>query len=233
MPIWEPSLRAAGFLPDEISTTIHILLPAGLDASFLLHLGPLADVIPIPLPFIQNVASVGDAFLTAGLAFFLFAGIVREPQELSEEQLAAIRQRLAGLTPVSPPCPGPLPDRRPGDRAVTGHGRQRRPRSSVRAGRRRPADVFAGIGLARPGGARPRDPRSAPRPRSRRAGPPASVRPARPQRLLLGPVDGPADLAVRRSAQPDRARLGRADLDGLAARHRPGLRGRHPARTSC
>ncbi|MGZ8438380.1 MAG: MFS transporter [Candidatus Limnocylindrales bacterium] len=99
LPIWEPSLRAAGFLPDEISITIHTLLPAGLDASFLLHLGPLADVIPVPLPFIQNVASVGDAFLTAGLAFFLFAGIVREPQELSEEQLAAIRGRLARLTP--------------------------------------------------------------------------------------------------------------------------------------
>ncbi|HEY6013912.1 MAG TPA: MFS transporter, partial [Candidatus Limnocylindrales bacterium] len=99
MPIWEPSLRAAGFLPDEISTTIHTLLPAELDASFLLHLGPLADVIPVPLPYIQNVASVGDAFLTAGLAFFLFAGIVRVPQELTEEQLAAIRERLAGLTP--------------------------------------------------------------------------------------------------------------------------------------
>ncbi len=98
MPIWEPSLRAAGFLPSEISTTIHTLLPSGLDASFLLHLGPLADVIPIPLPFIQNVASVGDAFLAAGLAFFLFAGVVREPQELTEEQLEAIRQRLAGLT---------------------------------------------------------------------------------------------------------------------------------------
>lgn len=97
MPIWEPSLGAAGFVPSEISTTIHTLLPSTLDASFLLHLGPLADVIPIPLPFIQNVASVGDAFLTAGLAFFLFAGIVREPQELTEEQIAAIRKRLAGL----------------------------------------------------------------------------------------------------------------------------------------
>jgi MFS family permease len=98
MPIWEPSLRAAGFAPNEISTTIHTLLPTELDASFLLHLGPLADVIPVPLPYIQNVASVGDAFLAAGLAFFLFASIVREPQELTEAQLAVIRQRLAGLT---------------------------------------------------------------------------------------------------------------------------------------
>ena len=98
MPIWEPSLLAAGFRLGDVSTTTHTLLPPGLDASFLLHLGPFADVIPIPLPFIQNVASVGDAFLTAGLAFFLFAGVVRIPQELTEEQLEAIRQRLAGLT---------------------------------------------------------------------------------------------------------------------------------------
>ncbi len=98
MPIWQPSLRAAGFQPGDVSATIHTILPAGLDASFLLHLGPLADVIPIPLPFLQNVASVGDTFLTAGLAFFLFAGVVRVSQELSEEQLEAIRQRLAGLT---------------------------------------------------------------------------------------------------------------------------------------
>jgi MFS family permease len=98
MPIWEPSLIAAGFTPAEVSSAIHIILPPSLDASFLLRLGPLSDVIPIPLPLIQNVASVGDMFLAAGLAFFLFAGVVRVPQELTEEQLAAIRERLAGLT---------------------------------------------------------------------------------------------------------------------------------------
>jgi MFS family permease len=97
MPIWEPSLRVAGFDPSEISSAIHTVLPPTLDASFLLHLGPFADVIPIPLPFIQNVASVGDAFLAAGLAFFLFASIVRIPQELTAEQLELIRRRLAGI----------------------------------------------------------------------------------------------------------------------------------------
>jgi DHA3 family macrolide efflux protein-like MFS transporter len=98
MPIWEPSLLAAGFGVGDASATIHTILPPALDASFLLHLGPFADVIPIPLPLIQNVASVGDAFLTAGLAFFLFAGVVRVPHELTEEQLEAVRRRLAALT---------------------------------------------------------------------------------------------------------------------------------------
>jgi MFS family permease len=100
MPIWEPALISAGFQPGDIVSTIHTILPPTLDASFLLHLGPLADVIPIPLPIIRNVASVGDAFLAAGLAFFLFAGVVRVPQELTESQLETIRLRLAGL--VSP-----------------------------------------------------------------------------------------------------------------------------------
>ncbi len=106
MPIWEPSLRAAGFDPASVTSAIHTILPASLDASFLLHLGPFADVIPIPLPFVQNVASVGDAFLAAGLAFFLFAGVVRVPEELTTEQLEAIRRRLAGvLGPVEPGGP--------------------------------------------------------------------------------------------------------------------------------
>ena len=101
MPIWEPSLLAAGFQHADVSTTIHTLLPPGLDASFLLHLGPFADVIPIPLPFVQNVASVGDSLLTAGLAFFLFASVVRVPQELTEKQVETIRRRLAGLNSPS------------------------------------------------------------------------------------------------------------------------------------
>lgn len=103
MPIWEPSLLVAGFNPSEIESAIHTVLPPTLDASFLLHLGPFADVIPIPLPFIQNVASVGDAFLAAGLAFFLFAGVVRIPQELTAEQLEIIRRRLAGIADPTEP----------------------------------------------------------------------------------------------------------------------------------
>lgn len=108
MPIWEPALVAAGLTPADVTSSLHYILPPALDANFLLHLGPIADVIPIPFPLIQNVASVGDAFLALGLAFFLFAAVVRVPQELDEEQLEAIRLRLAAAA-------GPTRPLRPGD----------------------------------------------------------------------------------------------------------------------
>jgi MFS family permease len=82
MPIWLPSLLGAGLSPADASTSFHTLLrTSDLDAGFLLHAGPLADVIPIPLPIIQTVASIGDVFLTAGLAFFLFVTLVRTPAD--------------------------------------------------------------------------------------------------------------------------------------------------------
>jgi predicted MFS family arabinose efflux permease len=83
MPIWEPSLAMAGFTPEDVRSALHVILPPALDANFLLHLGPFADIIPIPFPIIRNVASIGDLFLTAGLAFFLFAATLRPRAELT------------------------------------------------------------------------------------------------------------------------------------------------------
>ncbi|MEA2525168.1 MAG: hypothetical protein QOF73_2395, partial [Thermomicrobiales bacterium] len=81
MPIWIRSLEAANFTLADVASPFHTTLAddAGLD--FFLHAGPLGDIIPIPLPIIQNVASIGDVFLTAGLAFFLFATVIRRPGE--------------------------------------------------------------------------------------------------------------------------------------------------------
>ncbi len=81
MPIWQPSLLAAGFSAADVHNGFHTILPASLDTAFLLHAGPLADVIPVPFPVIQNVASIGDVLLGTGLAFFLFAIVVRVPGE--------------------------------------------------------------------------------------------------------------------------------------------------------
>jgi MFS transporter, DHA3 family, macrolide efflux protein len=79
MPVWKPSLAAAGFDPEVVHSSFHTLLSGPVDSTFFAHGGPLADVIPIPIPILQSVASVGDLLLAAGLTFFVFAALVRVP----------------------------------------------------------------------------------------------------------------------------------------------------------
>jgi MFS family permease len=99
MPIWAPSLTAAGFTVADL-TPFHVLLTSDLSADFLLHAGPLADILPVPLPIVQNVLSIGDVFLTAGLAFFLFASVVRPADEAAGEE--EVDQRpMTGLVSAS------------------------------------------------------------------------------------------------------------------------------------
>ncbi len=98
MPIWLQSLAEAGFTQADITSPFHSTLPVLLDVDFFLRAGPLADILPIPLPIIRNVASVGDLFLTAGLAFFLFATVVgRQDKDDDSDAATASRGRLAGL----------------------------------------------------------------------------------------------------------------------------------------
>jgi len=96
MPIWTPSLEAAGFTLADVSSPFHAVLPAEINADFLRHAGPLADLLPIGLPVIRNVASIGDVFLTAGLAFFLFATVLHA-QEDEENPVIGPDGVLAGL----------------------------------------------------------------------------------------------------------------------------------------
>jgi DHA3 family macrolide efflux protein-like MFS transporter len=95
MPIWMPSLIAAGFTPADVTSHFHAILPSGLNAEFLLRAGPLGDVIPIPLPVIQNVASIGDVFLAGGLAFFSFASVLRGRAERDEWSRGFAAERAA------------------------------------------------------------------------------------------------------------------------------------------
>ena len=102
MPVWEPSIVAAGLPIDQVGTAFHKIVGTatggGIPSDFLVQAGPLGDIIPIPIPFIRNVASIGDLFLAAGLAFFLFAVTVRHPIELEAAAVEAIRRRLGELT---------------------------------------------------------------------------------------------------------------------------------------
>jgi MFS family permease len=89
MPIWRPSFIAAGFDPNTLLSPFHKMLENdALTADFLLQAGPLGDILPIPIPFIRNVASIGDLFLSAGLGFFLFASVLRSAAEAVAEELA-------------------------------------------------------------------------------------------------------------------------------------------------
>ncbi|MFL5677032.1 MAG: MFS transporter [Chloroflexota bacterium] len=108
MPIWEPALAAAGLTSADVTRSFHVIVdPSAQD--FVGRLLILGDVIPVPISFIQNVYSLGDLFLGLGLAFFLFAGVVRVPTPIEEQQDADLRRRLAadrasgyrpsGLTP--------------------------------------------------------------------------------------------------------------------------------------
>jgi DHA3 family macrolide efflux protein-like MFS transporter len=111
MPVWEPSIVAAGLSPAEVGTAFHRIvgtaLSTGVPADFLSQAGPLGDIIPIPIPYLRNVASIGDVLLSSGLGFFLFAVSVRSPIEFEEAALAALRRRLGELGPqaVQPTWP--------------------------------------------------------------------------------------------------------------------------------
>ena len=94
MPIWEPALAYAGLTPADVTRSFHVIVDANAQ-DFLGRLLILGDVIPVPVSFIQNVYSLGDLFLGLGLAFFLFAGVVRVPTPTEEQQDADLRRRLA------------------------------------------------------------------------------------------------------------------------------------------
>ena len=86
MPVWRPSLELAGFSPDDLSESFHQILPETLGGEFLLRAGPFGDIIPIPLPLIANVASIGDIFLLAGLGWFVFSTLLRAPESAAARE---------------------------------------------------------------------------------------------------------------------------------------------------
>lgn len=84
MPVWMPALDAAGLTTANLSASFHRPLPVPFGPEFLAQAGPFADVIPFPVPFLRNVASIGDVFISAGLGWFLFTTLMRPRGEADE-----------------------------------------------------------------------------------------------------------------------------------------------------
>jgi DHA3 family macrolide efflux protein-like MFS transporter len=81
MPVWQPALDASGLGLADLDAAFHRALPLDFGIDFFLRAGPLADVIPLPLGPLASVFSVGDAFIGAGLGWFLFSALVRRTPE--------------------------------------------------------------------------------------------------------------------------------------------------------
>jgi DHA3 family macrolide efflux protein-like MFS transporter len=107
MPVWTPSLVAAGFSGTEPLSAFHVNLGTQVSGDFLLRAGAFGDIIPIGLGFYRNVASVGDLFLASGLAFFLFSSVVRSGLELDDETQRRLEERLRGMAAGTGPVTGP------------------------------------------------------------------------------------------------------------------------------
>ena len=68
MPIWSAAFSAAGLSEAEIANDpFHYILRADTVGEFVARGGLFGDVIPIPLPYIRDVVSVGDVLLALGI----------------------------------------------------------------------------------------------------------------------------------------------------------------------
>ncbi|HKZ90896.1 MAG TPA: MFS transporter [Candidatus Limnocylindrales bacterium] len=77
MPVYGPAVHVVGLTEADLSATFHVLLPDELGLDFLLSAGPFGDILPLAIPFLTNVVSLGDVLLAAGVAWFLFSAIAR------------------------------------------------------------------------------------------------------------------------------------------------------------
>jgi len=77
MPVYLPAVEMAGLTAADLSPTFHTALPSELGLEFLLAGGPLGDILPISVPYLTNVISLGDILLAAGIGWFLFSAIAR------------------------------------------------------------------------------------------------------------------------------------------------------------
>ena len=124
MPVWRPALELVGMTPADLAVSFHRLLPEQLGLEFLLRGGPFGDLLPVPLPVLTNVASIGDAFVAAGLAWYVFATLVAAP-EAEEPAVTAPDRPVAAASAAATTATAagfliPTPAGRPARRAIRG-----------------------------------------------------------------------------------------------------------------
>jgi MFS transporter, DHA3 family, macrolide efflux protein len=78
MPIWSAAFFAAGFTEAQIANDpFHFLLTAESVADFVARGGLFGDVIPLPIPIIRDVVSIGDVLLAIGIFWAIVYSMTR------------------------------------------------------------------------------------------------------------------------------------------------------------
>jgi MFS family permease len=78
MPIWSAAFFAAGFTQAELANDpFHFILSAETVGSFVAQGGLFGDVIPLPVPVIRDVVSLGDILLAIGIFWAIVYSMTR------------------------------------------------------------------------------------------------------------------------------------------------------------
>ena len=78
MPIWAAAYSAAGFTPADIANDpFHFLLRSDTIAEFVASGGLFGDVVPLPVPIIRDVVSIGDMILAIGIFWAIVYSMTR------------------------------------------------------------------------------------------------------------------------------------------------------------
>ena len=78
MPIWSAAYFSAGFTEAEIvGDPFHFLLQTDTVAGFVASGGLFGDVIPLPIPYIRDVVSIGDVLLALGIFWAIVYSMTR------------------------------------------------------------------------------------------------------------------------------------------------------------
>jgi DHA3 family macrolide efflux protein-like MFS transporter len=122
MPIWSVAFAAAGFTPADLGNDpFHFLLATGSPAEFVSRGGIFGDVVPIPLPVIRDVLSIGDVLLAIGIFWAIVYSMIRPeaplrpalsfgPRPGDPFPAAVVAGTVpAPMPPVAPVVPVPVP----------------------------------------------------------------------------------------------------------------------------
>jgi MFS family permease len=85
MPIWTGAFEAAGFEAGSLlNDPFHFVMSTGSVAEFVARGGIFGDVIPIPVPLLRDVVSIGDVLLALGIFWAIVYSMTRPEAPMRE-----------------------------------------------------------------------------------------------------------------------------------------------------